>query len=601
MGHIIHRNVTWGEISIGVWHNYSNKCKVYNSVWNKWDIIEELVDCPTRPWDKDSDDSDNYDLYFNAQPVSSRNDTTKPTDSAAIAHSPTPTLVVFDLSGAAGRNDIIMSTDSEAVIHLPTPTLVISDLSGAAGMNDVVMSTDSAAITRSPTPTQVVSDLNGMAGRNDTAVFINNAAVTRASTPISVISEITSTGSDATTTASSMISMISDLTLYVVFDFTSTGSDINNTASSSMLTVSDLTSSSGLVSVAAPSIPPSIPSTTSSLIDPPQTLTSLMAFPIAFNNERYDLYINFDWKHPIFTDWAYEWWGYLEVVLLLPVEMKVDIKAVCSVVGYTLDYILTKERGPFVEFFNHIIQNLAVILGECWDLNRQFQEYLPQSLTDLHISILYCNDNDQPLYIVKPRVPQIPCPTWTLLLHNPITVMQIFHHHSGSTIYNVLRHLLYYGIPFSTAIPKDMLPPPLPFRGALTLGWHPVSHHIQPFEYIIYHNQLLYFFKQLYSRAAFGMGGIAWHLAHAMVSDNLTDSLVINGPSDAVGNSHSTKRFMNGSILCDDSFTEQELDFICGVYKIATGNTFFFAVNYLVELTCLIIIGRVDQTADVSW
>ena len=81
----------------------------------------------------------------------------------------------------------------------------------------------------------------------------------------------------------------------------------------------------------------------------------------------------------------------------------------CS--GYTLDYILTKKRGPFVKNFNHIIQNPAVILGECWDLNRQFQECLPQSLTDLHVSILYHNDDDQPLYIIKPRVPQIPCPT----------------------------------------------------------------------------------------------------------------------------------------------------------------------------------------------
>ena len=253
------------------------------------------MDCPTRSWDDDND----IDLYFNAQPVSSGNDTTKPTDSAAVAYS--------------------------------------------------------------PTPTQVISDLSGMAGRNDTVVFNNNAAVAYASTLISVVSEITSMGSDATTTASSTISTISDLTLYVISDFTSTGSDVNDTAPSSISMVSDLTSSSCLILVAAPSIPPSIPSTTSSFIDLPQTPVSLTAFPITFNNECYDLFINFNWKCPIFADWAYEWWGYLEVVLLLPVEMKVDINAV----GYTLDYILTKERGPFVKNINHIIQNPAVILGEC--------------------------------------------------------------------------------------------------------------------------------------------------------------------------------------------------------------------------------------------
>ena len=306
--------------------------------------------------------------------------------------------------------------------------------------------------------------------------------------------------------------MISDLTLYVISDFTSTGLDVNDTAPSSISTVSDLTSSSGLILVAAPSIPPSIPSTTSSLIDLPQTLASLMAFPITFNNECYDLYINVDWKCPIFADWAYEWWRYLEVVPLLPVEMKVDINAVCCAVEYTLDYILTKEREPFVKNFNHIIQNPAVILGECWDLNRQFQECLPQSLTDLHVSILYRNDDNQPLYIIKPRVPQIPCPTWTLLLCDSITVMKIFHHYNGSTIYNILCHLLSYGIPFSTVIPKDTFTPPLPFHGVLTLGWCPVSHHVKLSEYTFYHNQLLYFFKQLYSYAAFGMGWIVWHL-----------------------------------------------------------------------------------------
>ena len=35
--------------------------------------------------------------------------------------------------------------------------------------------------------------------------------------------------------------------------------------------------------------------------------------------------------------------------------------------------------------------------------------------------------------------------------------------------------------------------------------------------------------------------------------------------------------------------------------KLQQVTCFFFAVNYLVKLTCLIIIGCVDQTADVSW
>ena len=35
--------------------------------------------------------------------------------------------------------------------------------------------------------------------------------------------------------------------------------------------------------------------------------------------------------------------------------------------------------------------------------------------------------------------------------------------------------------------------------------------------------------------------------------------------------------------------------------KLRQVTRFFFCCQYLVELTCLIIIGRADQTADVSW
>ena len=145
-----------------------------------------------------------------------------------------------------------------------------------------------------------------------------------------------------------------------------------------------------------------------------------------------------------------------------------------------------------------------------------------------------------------------------------------------------------------------MLPPPLPFHGVPTLGWHPVGHCIKPSEYAFYHDQLWYFFKQPYSHAAFGMGGIVWCLAHTMVSDDLTDSLVINRPSMwatvILPNASQMGPFFATTALLSKSWISY-VEFI----KLRQVMHFFLAVHYLVKLTCLIIIGCADQTADVSW
>ena len=168
-----------------------------------------------------------------------------------------------------------------------------------------------------------------------------------------------------------------------------------------------------------------------------------------------------------------------------------------------------------------------------------------------------------------------------------------------STIFNITRHFLYHGIPFSTVIPKSALPPPLPYRDAPTLGWCPHGYEVKAFEYAFYHDKLHLFFKQSYSHAALSMGGIVWRLAHAMVNDDLVDSVVVNGPSDAAGKQCSSVEFTNGEILCDDNLTEGELDFICGVYKVATATGKITTFGFC---SCTDVpSGRAKQTADMSW
>lgn len=383
--------------------------------------------------------------------------------------------------------------------------------------------------------------------------------------------------SDSTSIGYRSISSTSDLVL-PTSRFTSSTSDLASE------TLSELTSSSSV----------SVSSIVSSPINPPpdtaarnasvnlgdsssKSLAQLTSSTSIFTDEDYRSYTHFIWKAPDFTDWMYERWGYqhpADPLPTLPQAMHVPLEVATNALGYPLSEVPVKFREQFVLFFNHITKNSSILPEDCWDLNGSFDSVLPSSPPHFKIGLLQSVASKTQYYVIQPRqptTPTTPIPEWVLLLDDPVTVVQICRLYRDSTVYDILRHLFNHGISFSTCIPESELPVILPLRMPQTLGWRPANHIIKPSEYPFYHDKLYYFFREPHSRAAFGMGGIVWRLACAVVDRDFVDNTVLGGPSDEVATHRSTFSFTSGERLCDDNLTEQELDFICGVYKVSTG------------------------------
>jgi hypothetical protein len=74
-----------------------------------------------------------------------------------------------------------------------------------------------------------------------------------------------------------------------------------------------------------------------------------------------------------------------------------------------------------------------------------------------------------------------------------------------------------------------------------------------------------------HARAALLKGGLIWRLAKEVLGDSM-DEYALAGPSQSVvefGDSFSVEA--GRQELTDDTLSEQELDFICGLYKVYTG------------------------------
>jgi len=158
---------------------------------------------------------------------------------------------------------------------------------------------------------------------------------------------------------------------------------------------------------------------------------------------------------------------------------------------------------------------------------------------------------------------------WLLVLGDAATVLECFRRPSTS-IREIAKYLFWSGRPFSTRIRREECPPPpCQSRPVMTLGWRPPSHRPTTYEYNYYESLRTSFFCHPHSRAAaHKKGGIIWRLSLESTS-SLIDEIVLDGPSEEVL-SHGTHRGSDGT-LWDDEVSENEMDLICGVYKVLTG------------------------------
>jgi hypothetical protein len=181
---------------------------------------------------------------------------------------------------------------------------------------------------------------------------------------------------------------------------------------------------------------------------------------------------------------------------------------------------------------------------------------------------------------------------WIMVRH-AATVLQCVRGRWGPHLMNIACHMAEHGIPFNTlsSIPRSN--PHTPRTDSVGLGWRKPGYKPDAFEYTAYEQRRDAFLTQPHARAAMLMGGIVWRLAkHAFDQADITSGPSVNAVSGCIPSSSSHP------IMYDDVLSQDEVDLICGVYKVYTCK-WIRMIEVVFSLTHALAYGT--QTSDMSW
>jgi len=239
------------------------------------------------------------------------------------------------------------------------------------------------------------------------------------------------------------------------------------------------------------------------------------------------------------------------------------------------------------------------ILGQGWDPPAQqprsylpaFIGYLmaarsltqvPEELCDLrqdelrqqwHIQARSMTLTDKVYYFITPASMETDSTELMLATTSAVAVIEIVRRQWGPGLIEIMRQLLDRSISFNTFIlgswnslvPRNIIPH---YNG---LGYRPPNYSPDQIDYRAYEHLRLRLLNSSKGRAAMLMGGIVARLARDVVSYET----VCLGPSDNVEYdglqlSHQSQMLA----FFDDQLTEDDVNVICGVYKVDTGELF---------------------------
>ncbi|KAJ7153189.1 hypothetical protein C8R43DRAFT_885795 [Mycena crocata] len=218
----------------------------------------------------------------------------------------------------------------------------------------------------------------------------------------------------------------------------------------------------------------------------------------------------------------------------------------------------------------HTAKSIEDIPSALLDLGQEGAEISLESNWAIMVSQEHLNGNL--LYVLKPVVfpPEI-LPLY-ILLPSAATVLQVLRMGWGPDPQEIISRLIQHGVEFRVCIRHEVYrqpPPPLPDR-ATGLGFRRVGYKPTRIDHSIYEMYRESFFRSPRGRAALFFGGIVGRLALITVEERVASS----GPSEEV--------FLTGVRLWDgkssaaywdDALTERDIDLICGVYEVATGES----------------------------
>jgi hypothetical protein len=171
-------------------------------------------------------------------------------------------------------------------------------------------------------------------------------------------------------------------------------------------------------------------------------------------------------------------------------------------------------------------------------------------------------------YLLQGKAAQVDNPPWKIMVFDAATALQCLRANWGPDDENIARNLCRRGIPFCTLtpIPTYWLLKAPSQQPSVGLGWRELGYKPDPVDYKAYEFKRDAFLRSPHGRAAILTGGIVWRLA----IDVLGIDDVLRGPSEdsyQFGVRHNATGLVPS---CDDILSEDELDLICGVYKVYT-------------------------------
>lgn len=168
---------------------------------------------------------------------------------------------------------------------------------------------------------------------------------------------------------------------------------------------------------------------------------------------------------------------------------------------------------------------------------------------------------------------------WQLIIRSALNLLHLVRAPTVSNRTQAARFLSERGIPFRTVCPPNRNVPvePVP-RAPQTLGYRPVDHVYTSADYKSYEDRVRHIFQAPRIRAAVLCGGIVRRLALEMLPLDLIE-LAIGGPSPDVYVTGDRilcgqcEYFPRGGAVFDDGLSPDEMDVICGLYKVFTGGS----------------------------
>jgi hypothetical protein len=168
------------------------------------------------------------------------------------------------------------------------------------------------------------------------------------------------------------------------------------------------------------------------------------------------------------------------------------------------------------------------------------------------------------LYYIESRDQEQQSP-YQVVVEDAATALECYRR-TWNTPVDVARCLVQSGKAFQTYVPK----PPAPLypmrRPYLSLGFRQAGYVFDTHDYRVFEDRLEQFFRLPHSRAALLSGGIVWRIAMEFIYPGL----VLMGPSENVAHFGDVVQTPDGPIV-DNNLTQEELNLICGVYEVYTG------------------------------